>query len=295
MSRLRQLVAAELQRPVPEAATRMAEAVLARWGDEVACILFYGSRRRDGGNDGLLDFYVLTDDYRRLHRRRLAAWFNRLLPPNVLFMSTPHAGGTVRAKVAVISRDAFAARMRMRSLDTTLWTRFCQPCSMLHARDDAVADWAAGTIAMAARTAARWGEQLAGPGASAEQRWLALFAHTYRLELRPEATGRGVLVYRTAVPWFDAVTALVDQEPIGNAVRRSWLVRRMTGKPLNLMRLIKAAFTFDGGADYLCEKLGRHTTVILTPTAWQRRHPLMGAPVLLLQHRRARRREQQLR
>src|SRR3546814_15164359 len=39
--------------------------------------------------------------------------------------------------------------------------------------------------------------------------------------------------------------------------RRAWALRRAAGKPLNLLRLVKAAFTFDNGADYLALKIER--------------------------------------
>jgi hypothetical protein len=49
---------------------------------------------------------------------------------------------------------------------------------------------------------------------------------------------------------------------------------------LHVLRLAKAAFTFAGGLDYILWKIARHSGVTAEPTPWQRRHPLMAAPVL---------------
>ncbi|MCQ8278617.1 hypothetical protein NFI95_09150 [Acetobacteraceae bacterium KSS8] len=233
---------------------------------------------------------MLFDSHRAFHRRLLPALFNRLLPPNVSFVSVPGSEGPIRAKVAAMSRRSFARRMCDETLDTTIWTRFSQPASMVHASDDEVRRWAVRTTAAGIRTAAAWAAALAPEGATSEERWRALFSETYRLELRPERGDRSAQVYRANRHWFDAISDTLAKEPAACAKQSSWRARKMAGKPLNLARLIKAAFTFDGGADYISGKLGRHTGVVITPTRWQHRHPLLGAPGILLAHRRARKR-----
>jgi hypothetical protein len=65
-------------------------------------------------------------------------------------------------------------------------------------------------------------------------------------------------------------------------------LRRQLGKPLNLLRLIKAAFTFDGAIDYVVWKVERHSGVRLEIQPWQRRHPLLAAPRLYYQLRKRR-------
>ena len=62
---------------------------------------------------------------------------------------------------------------------------------------------------------------------------------------------------------------------------RAWRTRQRLAKPLNLLRLAKAAFTFSGGADYIAWKIERHTGQRFEVTPFQRRHPLLSAgPVL---------------
>jgi len=54
-----------------------------------------------------------------------------------------------------------------------------------------------------------------------------------------------------------------------------WFVRRLQGKLLSLLRLMKATFTFQGGIDYIAWKLERHTGVAIEVTPKMRRHPLL--------------------
>ena len=65
----------------------------------------------------------------------------------------------------------------------------------------------------------------------------------------------------------------------GNAGR--WGRRRVEGKALSVLRLVKASATYAGGADYIAWKINRHagTKILLKP--WQKRHPLLAAISLL--------------
>jgi hypothetical protein len=56
--------------------------------------------------------------------------------------------------------------------------------------------------------------------------------------------------------------------------RIAWIVRTVQGKLLSVLRLMKAAFTFQGGADYLIWKIERHSGVKIELTPAQRRHPI---------------------
>ena len=58
--------------------------ILVRHGEAARAILFYGSCLRSGDDlDGLVDLYLLVDNYRAAYTSRIQAFFNRLLPPNV--------------------------------------------------------------------------------------------------------------------------------------------------------------------------------------------------------------------
>ncbi len=272
-------------------AQAMADSIAARYGDAVAAILFYGSCLR--GDGGILDLYVLVDDLRTFHGPGWKAWANRILPPNVLYL--PPQPGNDGAKVAVMTRDQFAARLRPTSLDTTIWARFCQPSRLLHARDTTIRHWVGEQIAQAVTTACLWAVTLGPTQGRPGDYWRGLFRHTYRVELRAERGGRADTVYDFAADRYDRLFPLAigelgldmprdqDQWQSPAAARQSgWWRRRLAGKPLNLARLAKALFTFDGGIDYILGKIERHSGHRVALTPWQRRHPLLAAPGIIL-------------
>ncbi|UPG74648.1 hypothetical protein MVG78_19515 (plasmid) [Roseomonas gilardii subsp. gilardii] len=292
--RLPALVAAELAFPLdPDPAMRaarlLAEDIVARHGDAVAAILFYGSCRRTGEAAGLLDLYVLTVGNLAFHRRPVPAFLNAVLPPQVLHWRRDGAEGPLRAKVAVMTQRAFERRMRPGSIDTTLWARFCQPTTLVHARDDRARRRTEAAVARAVETAVTWALRLDAPTGPPAAFWRHLFARTYGAELRAERGNRPDSIVATAPGWFEAVlpAALhrIGRRPAGNW-RLAWALRRLGGKALNIARLVKAAFTFDGGPDYLADKIARHSGVPVELTPWQRRHPVLAAPLLLWRLRR---------
>ena len=62
-----------------------------------------------------------------------------------------------------------------------------------------------------------------------------------------------------------------------------WGRSRRAGKPLNLLRLVKASTTFEGAADYAAWKIERHTGMQVMVTPFRERHPIMAAPGVLWQ------------
>jgi hypothetical protein len=297
---LDRVIAAELDRPPPAAAQAIVAALTRAHGGAIAAILFYGSCRRTGDVAGLLDLTVLHDGHFAFHRRAMPALFNALLPPNVTMVAAEHGGIAVRAKVAVMSLGQFERRMRPGAVDTTVWARFCQPASLLHARDARVRARVSAAIKRGIGTASLWAVRLGPPSGSAGAFWSGLFARTYGVELRPEPAGRPALIYGQGQAWFDAVLppglAGLGIDPrvdaagvlhpaiaVGRRWRAAWSLRVVAGRALNAMRLVKAAFTFADGAEYVAWKIERHTGVRLEVSAWQRRHPLIGAPALLVQ------------
>ena len=266
-----------LDRPVMAEAEALARHLMATHGESVAAVLFYGSCLRDATPEGVLDFYLLVDDYRVFHRSRFAAWANAVLPPTVRFMELDG----VAAKVAVISTRAFARRMRPESLDTTLWARFCQPVALIAARDARARTAAVGAVATAQETAAGWARGLGPEDGDPAALWEALFRHTYAAELRVERRGdRARTIHAKAPAHFDAILVSTDPADASDraAARRAWRWRVLAGKPLNLIRVVKGAFTFDGAADYIAWKVERHSGRKLALTPFQRRHPLIAAP-----------------
>lgn len=297
---LRTAIGAELAEPVPPAATALAQDLAGDGGGSVAAVLFYGSVLRTGDLDGVLDFYVIVDSLADWHGRSWQALANRLLPPNVAYREIGWEGRPVRAKVAVMSRRQFERAVRPDSLDTTIWARFAQPVRLVHARDADAGRWAAGAVAAAVATAAWWAARLGPETGTPTGFWDALFRHTYAAELRVEKADRasgivGHAADRYAALFRPALTAsgtAFDVSGDGtlrprlraaerDAARRRWRRRQVAGKLLNVARLMKAAFTFRNGVDYIAWKVERHSGVRLALAPWQRRWPLLAAPGVL--------------
>ncbi|WP_338661214.1 hypothetical protein VQH23_13295 [Pararoseomonas sp. SCSIO 73927] len=287
------LAAAELafpEEPSPamRAARRLAESIVARHGAAVEAVLLYGSNRRSGEAAGLLDLYVLTTSDRAFNGPGALALLNAALPPNVLHWRLD-GQEPLRAKVAVMTLHAFERRMRPDSVDTTLWARFCQPTTLVYARDAGVRRRVEAAVAQAVRTAVTWALRLGAPVEPAAALWRHLFASTYGAELRVERGNRPESIVATAPAWFDAALPAALSGPGARPAvdgQRAWRRRRVAGKALNVARLVKAAFTFDGGPDYLADKVARHSGVAVELTPWQRRHPILAAPLLLWRLRR---------
>ena len=296
---LQRFVADELQQPVADEVRAFATH-LAATGKGAAAVLFYGSNLRSGALDGVLDFYLLVDDLHAWHGHHLAALANRWLPPNVSYCEWQHAGHTLRAKLAVLTVQQFHAGMAGEGIDTTLWARFAQPAGLLWARDARARDAAITAVSAAVCGAARWAAQLGPPQGGSTDYWDALFARTYAAELRVEKAERAYSLaahapqrYATALrlAWaaagiaWDEITPAIVRPAVADHQRQqatvAWARRARWGKALNLLRLVKSAWTFTGGADYLAWKVERHSGVKIKLSDWQRKHPILAAPYLL--------------
>jgi hypothetical protein len=280
---LTSLIAAELDLPAPAPVHGFA-AQLAAQHAGVGAVLFYGSSLRAGDLTGtLLDFYLIVDSYRAAYGGGWKALANRLLPPNVFYAEWADAGGTTyRAKYAVLSADDLAARCRPATLDVSIWARFAQPTALVWVRGDA--DRARVVSVLSDAVATAYGS-VDGP-ADPVQRWQAVFAHTYGCEWRAERAGKGVeLVSAHAERYRLMAQALSVAVP---APQPGWTARRLFGRAQHLARLVKAAFTFTGGIDYLAWKIERHSGVAVPVLPWHRRWPVLGGLVLFWQLRRRR-------
>jgi hypothetical protein len=293
------LVATELAQPAPPAARALAAELARRGGTATAAVLYYGSALRAADLSGILDFYVLLDDVRAWPASWFARCANRLLPPNVGYLEFRHAGQTLRAKYAVLSSAQFARRLTLASLDTTIWARFCQPALLVWSRSEADRDTTCHLVGEAVQCASAWAAMLGPARGAPEDFWRALFAHTYAAELRVETAARAQDIVGKAPARYAAMLTLgwqrsgirftqLDDNSLGTQIEpreraragRAWRRRARLGRPLNIVRLLKAAFTFEGATDYAVWKVERHSGQRIEVSAWQRRHPLLAAPGL---------------
>ncbi|WP_375404259.1 hypothetical protein [uncultured Sphingomonas sp.] len=276
-----------LDRPVPDFVRAAVGALVAEDGRALA-VLFYGSNLRTGSADGVLDFYVLREGP-----------VERGIWPRVGYRELPHEGGVLRMKLATMPLATFARAAAARTIDTTIWTRFVQPAALVWSRDRQAAERTRAAVGAAGVSAARFAAALGPERGQAEDYWRALFAETYAAEFRVERRGRSDTIvahdpdrYARLLPlaWTAGGVGFATDDgmlvpalsPAERAsLRRAWGRRRRAGKPLNLLRLARAAFTFDGAARYGAWKIERHTGVAVEITPWRERHPLLAAPGVL--------------
>ena len=300
---LDQFIAEEISAPV-HGIESLIEEIRSIYGDSLAAILFYGSCLRTGDyRDKVLDFYVIVDSYRAAYKRRWLAAANRVLPPNVFYTEADGDRFRLRVKYAVLSIGHFDVLASGRTFNSSVWVRFAQPCRLVYVRDRDARARMIRSVARSVTTAVHSVVGLLGEPVTAERIWCELFRESYRVELRAEGGGRPRDIFDAARDRYEAITPIAlaqldlrtDQQGSvmsdgnrlpGSANQRiAWTLRMVQGKVLSMLRLLKAAFTFDGGIDYLAWKIRRHAGVDITITPWQRRHPVIAGLILFVQLR----------
>lgn len=302
---LEDLLREEILQAIAPPIAAIVAAARQRHGAAVSAVLFYGSCLRLNSDEGkIVDLYLVVDGYGAGHRGWLGGLLNWLLPPNVYYLETPFEGRQVRAKYAVISRAHFAAGAGGRWFHPYLWARFAQPCRLAYCRDAETRAAVIATLGGAIHKTAKEGLALMERSFSCRDLWIAVFGQTYRTELRAEPPERAVQLYEANQEHFDRAGAAAmvalrvppagpnaaaesgevqlwhAPDSVGRGTRAKWLLRRVQGKLLSILRLVKAAFTFQDGAQYLLWKIERHSGVSVPLTPWQRRHPVLSSTVL---------------
>lgn len=295
-SALAERIAERLSAPIDPAVAAFARALADAAG--ARAVLFYGSNLRTGSLEGVLDFYLLLPG-----DRERAIW------PTVSYHERPHEGLTLRAKVATMTLATFARAAGGELADTTIWARFVQPSALIWAEDDTASAEVIAAIAAASATAARLAAALGPVSGTAEDYWRALFRATYSAEFRVEKGGRENDILSVNADHFAGLLPLALEAggippglhgtiltprlmPAERArIHGWWKRRRRMGKPLNLLRLVKASTTFEGAARYAAWKIERHTGMPVKLTPFRERYPLLAAPRVLLDLREHRRRQ----
>ncbi len=181
----------------------------------------------------------------------------------------------------------------MTAQQSYFWGRFGQASGVLYVRDDAARTQVLQALTQAVVTLLRRSLPLLPDAFDEVTWWRTAIGACYASELRPEQPGAVDALVADLAPWRHAVTPLAARCLPGlttDAItyrqtrtrasrlvgRFGWTGRRLLGKTLNIARLLKAAFTFAGGVDYLLWKVERHSGVRIEPTPFLRRHPLVG-------------------
>jgi hypothetical protein len=276
MSMLHELVAQELAEPVDRRVSDMAAALAASYPDAARAVLFYGSCLRESQLDGLmLDFYLIVSDYRAAYGGGWLARANALIPPNVF----PFEHDGLMAKYAVLSEADFHRLNGPETRNVSVWARFAQPSRLVWQADENATAFATASISRAAPTLLAAAGSI--DGEAPLDWWRRAFALTYSVELRAERGNRSSSVVDADPDRYarfsTAATAAIRTGTTGGG----WMCRRFEGKLLSVVRLVKAAFTYAGGIDYLAWKINRHAGTQIEIKPWQRKWPLVAALVLV--------------
>ena len=292
--RLNKLVSAQLSSSCDfpdEPRDQLLAQIQDRYGTGLLAVLIYGSYLR-GKRDTLLDFYVLLESYGSMPQA-WHGWLAKALPPNVYQIQTGSPPDEIRAKYALLTMNRFEYAVRS-DFHSYFWGRFAQPCGILWCRDESTKCRLIGAIGMAAATFTRRVVPTLGDTFSAMDVWQRGLSLSYQCELRSESPGHALKLFSFWPDYYTSITTALAGQGLGfqqaeqegkyinttsNNTRRcskaSWWFRRMQGKVLSFLRLIKAAVTFSGGLDYLLWKIKRHSGVYIEPTSLQRKYPLI--------------------
>lgn len=271
-----------------------------RLHNAVCGTLVYGSCLRSGDiYDGVLDLYLICDNYRDAYQHRGLAAANWLLPPNVFYASedSDTGGPTLRAKVTVISLRDFQRGCSTAWFESYIWGRFAQPTLLLQVRNDATRALLESALLNAGRTLLLRALPCLKPSGSVTNLWEQALGLSYATELRTERAGRAAELAQSAREFYHAITkvhaqalglTLEHQEPTGELLyqqavsgtarmraKHNWRLRRLQGKLFSIARLVKALFTFEGGLDYIAWKLERHSGEKIEIPEKVRKRPLI--------------------
>jgi hypothetical protein len=282
---------------------RLLDKLRARHHDAICGALLYGSCLRNGNiYDGLVDLYLICDSYRAAYHGRMLAAANWLLPPNVFYAElkpdddAPDAK-TLHCKVTVISLRDFQRGCSRIRFESYIWGRFAQPTSIVFSRDERAHSAIENSLLQAARTLLKKALPVLPQQGNLATLWEQALALSYATELRTESSGRAGELAQSAQEFYATMTRyhadslgfpftvyeedaqLHYKSEIDRTKRRlgalAWTVRRVQGKLMSIMRVVKALFTFEGALDYFAWKMERHSgqTVVIPDKV--RRVPLV--------------------
>ncbi len=287
---LEALIRAETLDP-PARVHSVMDAIRTRHPDRVLGFVYYGSSLRALDDpEKMLDFYVLVDSYMATHGRGWRALTNRLIPPAVYYLEKEEDGLLSTCKYSIISLSEFERRCADGFL-SQLWGRFSQPCALLGAKDDTIAERIIKARVKAIQRLASETAPLFESPATATEFWGRAFYESYRTELRPESDdGRAREIVERYLERYETLSdALFGksedglhavQDFPGQGSKTRWFLRRLIGRPIAAIRVLNSAATFEGGLEYVLRKVERHSGVSLDVTDAQRKHPVLWSPVL---------------
>ncbi len=276
---------------LPPRVEAVCDIIESRHPSRVQAFIYYGSSLRDLENpEKMLDFYVLVDSYRQTHKP-IRALLNAMIPPAVYYVEHTNSHGVMSTcKYSILSLAAFERRCSAKALLSQTWGRFSQPCVLMRSKSDGITSRIIQAREVAIRHIAAETDPLFKEAPTPQEFWARAFYESYRTELRPESsterTAEFVGQYLTRYERLSSILYKMGENKIilpttrRKGAQLRWFFRRVLGKPMTAIRVINSAATFDGGLEYVLRKLKNHSGVTLKPTAFQRKHPVICAPIL---------------
>lgn len=277
-----------------------------RVGDPARALIGYGSWYADGlrKSQSFADLYVLVDDYSSIHRRRSHRWWNRLLPPNVVFVWSDGDGRrALRGKYNVIDLRDFERECGPHMRDVYNAGRMSKMVWLAWVADESTREWVLSHLLLANRTLTPMALAALPGRFELDDFTRELLAISYRGEARLEGWERvralqaaHLDLYRALhavlLDAFGAATGLVEtaggsayrklDDPYWDAVHRD--TRRLIARSRRrgYLRWPRIVLTEPNLLDLAVNEAERKAGVRVRVTPRLRRHPLLyGLPEFL--------------
>lgn len=298
--------AQRLRAVLEAAATRPADpdwaAFVARVRDlapeRARAVIGYGSWYTEGLRkpSSFPDVYLVVDDY-RVHARRLHAWWNRVLPPNVYFAWSEGDGTrSIRGKYNVIGTSDLERETGPGLRDVYSAGRLSKLVWLGWVRDEATRAWLTGRLVAAQETLAPAALALSPERFTVDGFSLELLALSYRGEARLEGwervralhaahAGRYRELHRALLEGFAAATGLIESAGGDAFVKRrrpewdrlaraTWRLLRRSRRR-GYLRWLRILLTEPNLVDLAASEAERKAGVRIRVTPALRRHPLL--------------------
>lgn len=288
----------------PEA-RELAESLAQAVGEELRCVLLYGSRLNKTRPDrhSALDFVVIVRDYRSFYRAlaeagemhrpvALMTGMARVLAPNVIAY-TPEEGTAGIAKCLVVSYEHLERALGPNPPDHFLLGRLVQRTGVVWCATEADREKVAARIAGAQSRVLEWMAPYLDSRFTAASLGERLLEVCYRGELRPESRGRASAVFEAQADHFErALQAGIESarsdgrvvdvdggytlaKPASAAEERKWRWHFRKSKTRTTLRWFKHVITFANWLPYVVRKVERHTGRTIELTTLEKKLPVL--------------------
>ena len=253
-----------------------------KFSTSLRAVMFYGSCLRSREyKEAMLDFYVIVDDYQTAYDSKAHAVLNACLAPNVYFQTVEVEDLKVQAKYAVLSEKDLLLQTSTRAYHSYFWARFAQPFALIYQADVQARVQLIQAQINSITTIYTKTIGLFNAAPTAREFWVGALQKTYSAELRAESKLRAGMIYESNQRHYDEAFNTLMNMGFNYSSRTSrwtvwnWVIRAAWGKLLSILRLLKAATTFENGVDYLAWKIERHSGVHVEINDRHRKHPFI--------------------